>query len=95
MALRLLEESASDFARFGGGFFLALACDWRVMRTQKGFLNFPELNLGMRLSKPFAELAKAHRPPPHKNSEDNSYLLGTAFSASRLGKTNEGSLEDS
>ena len=43
MALRLLEESASDFARFGGGFFLALACDWRVMRTQKGFLNFPEL----------------------------------------------------
>lgn len=48
---------------FGAGFFLALACDWRVMRTEKGFLNFPELNLGMRLSKPFAELAKSKLSP--------------------------------
>lgn len=44
---------------YGAGLFVALACDWRLMRTQRGFVNFPELNLGMRLSKPFAELAKA------------------------------------
>jgi len=44
---------------FGAGLFLALACDWRVMRTEKGFLNFPEVNLGMRLSKAFAELSKS------------------------------------
>lgn len=48
---------------FGAGFFMALACDWRVMRTERGFLNFPELNLGMRLSKPFAELAKCKLQP--------------------------------
>lgn len=44
---------------YGAGLFVALACDWRLMRTERGFVNFPELNLGMRLSKPFAELAKS------------------------------------
>ena len=48
---------------YGAGIFLALACDWRVMRTERGFVNFPELNLGMRLSKPFAELTKAKLSP--------------------------------
>ena len=48
---------------YGAGIFLALACDWRVMRTERGFVNFPELNLGMRLSKPFAELSKAKLSP--------------------------------
>jgi len=44
---------------FGAGLFLALACDYRVMRTGRGYVNFPELNLGMRLAKGFAELSKA------------------------------------
>jgi len=44
---------------FGVGLFLALACDYRVMRTKRGFVNFPEVNLGMRLAKGFSELAKA------------------------------------
>jgi len=44
---------------FGAGLFLALACDYRIMRTERGFVNFPELNLGMRLAKGFAELSKA------------------------------------
>ena len=44
---------------FGAGLFLALACDYRLMRTQRGFVNFPELNLGMRLAKGFAELSKS------------------------------------
>ncbi|KAL1523254.1 hypothetical protein AB1Y20_018204 [Prymnesium parvum] len=48
---------------FGAGVFLALACDWRLMRTRRGFLCFPELNLGMRLSKGFAELSKAKLAP--------------------------------
>ena len=29
------------------------------MRTRRGFVNFPELNLGMRLAKGFAELSKS------------------------------------
>merc|ERR1719197_1889192 len=48
---------------FGAGLFLALACDWRIMRTKQGFVNFPELNLGMRLSLGFAELAKSKLSP--------------------------------
>lgn len=36
---------------FGAGLFLSLACDYRVMRTKRGFVNFPEVNLGMRLAK--------------------------------------------
>lgn len=44
---------------FGAGLFLALACDFRIMRTERGFVNFPEVNLGMKLAKGFAELAKA------------------------------------
>uniref|UniRef100_A0A7S4HRZ7 Enoyl-CoA hydratase/isomerase family protein n=1 Tax=Odontella aurita TaxID=265563 RepID=A0A7S4HRZ7_9STRA len=44
---------------FGAGLFLALACDFRVMRTERGYLCWPELNLGMRLAKGFAELSKA------------------------------------
>jgi len=64
---------------FGAGFFLALACDWRVMRTEKGFCNFPELNLGMRLSKPFAELAKSKLSP---NSLRSGVLMGKRFNSS-------------
>ena len=49
---------------FGAGLFLALACDFRVMRTKRGYLNWPELNLGMRLAKGFAELTKAKVSDP-------------------------------
>jgi len=44
---------------FGAGLFLALACDYRLMRTQRGYLCWPEANLGMRLAKGFSELSKA------------------------------------
>lgn len=43
----------------GAGLFIALACDYRVMRTARGFVQWPEARLGMRLSKGFAELSKA------------------------------------
>jgi len=48
---------------FGAGLFISLACDWRIMRTGHGFANFPELNIGLRLSNPFAELIKAKLSP--------------------------------
>ena len=48
---------------FGAGLFLALACDFRIMRTEKGYLCWPELNLGMRLAKGFAELSKSKMSP--------------------------------
>lgn len=43
----------------GAGLFLALACDYRFMRTQRGYIQWPEARLGMRLTKGFAELSKA------------------------------------
>ena len=56
--------------------FLALATDWRIMRTERGYLSFPEVNLGMRLSKPFAELAKSKCSP--------AALRETVLAGSRL-----------
>eukprot|EP00531_Pseudo-nitzschia_arenysensis_P008550 CAMPEP_0116155762 /NCGR_PEP_ID=MMETSP0329-20121206/22481_1 /TAXON_ID=697910 /ORGANISM="Pseudo-nitzschia arenysensis, Strain B593" /LENGTH=248 /DNA_ID=CAMNT_0003652819 /DNA_START=35 /DNA_END=781 /DNA_ORIENTATION=+ len=49
---------------FGAGLFLALACDYRVMRTDRGYLCWPEANLGMRLAKGFSELTKAKISDP-------------------------------
>jgi enoyl-CoA hydratase/carnithine racemase len=49
---------------FGAGLFLALACDYRIMRTQRGYLCWPEANLGMRLAKGFSELTKAKVTDP-------------------------------
>ena len=43
----------------GAGLFLALSCDYRVMRTGRGYVQWPEARLGMRLTKGFAELSKA------------------------------------
>jgi enoyl-CoA hydratase/carnithine racemase len=43
----------------GAGLFLALACDYRIMRTKRGYLQWPEARLGMRLTKGFMELSKA------------------------------------
>jgi enoyl-CoA hydratase/carnithine racemase len=43
----------------GAGLFIALACDYRIMRSQRGFVQWPETRLGMRLTKGFAELSKA------------------------------------
>ena len=49
---------------FGAGLFLALACDYRIMRTKRGYLCWPEANLGMRLAKGFSELTKAKVTDP-------------------------------
>jgi enoyl-CoA hydratase/carnithine racemase len=43
----------------GAGLFLALSCDYRIMRTERGYIQWPEARLGMRLTKGFAELSKA------------------------------------
>ncbi len=43
----------------GAGLFVALACDYRFMRTERGYIQWPEARLGMRLTKGFAELSKA------------------------------------
>jgi len=43
----------------GAGLFLCLSTDYRIMRTKRGYISWPEANLGMRLTKGFSELSKA------------------------------------
>ncbi|KAL7475758.1 hypothetical protein ACHAW6_001662 [Cyclotella cf. meneghiniana] len=54
----------------GAGLFLALACDYRIMRTERGYIQWPEARLGMRLTKGFAELSKAKIVAWRHNVED-------------------------
>uniref|UniRef100_A0A7S1JFL7 Uncharacterized protein n=1 Tax=Eutreptiella gymnastica TaxID=73025 RepID=A0A7S1JFL7_9EUGL len=60
------------------GFFFALACDWRIMRTGFGWMCLPEVNLGMRLQVGFAELVKAKLPPALLRE---SVLLATRYTS--------------
>ncbi|XP_045191448.2 uncharacterized protein LOC123548331 [Mercenaria mercenaria] len=48
---------------FGGGAFLALACDFRVMRPDKGWLNWPETAINLRFGEPLLKLARTKIPP--------------------------------
>jgi len=50
--------SAFNGHAFGAGLFLGLACDFRFMRNDKGFLCFPEVNLGLPLRSGFESLAQ-------------------------------------
>jgi len=43
---------------FGLGIFIALACDYRVMRSDRGYVCFPEVSLGLTLGEGLAALAK-------------------------------------
>ncbi|MDD3893919.1 MAG: enoyl-CoA hydratase/isomerase family protein [Syntrophomonadaceae bacterium] len=47
---------------FGNGFMLAGACDFRFMRADRGFLCFPEIDLGIQLSPSMLEWMKRIMP---------------------------------
>jgi enoyl-CoA hydratase/carnithine racemase len=44
---------------FAGGAMLALACDFRVMRTDRGYFCIPEIDLGLPLAPGMASLIQA------------------------------------
>lgn len=48
---------------FGGGAFLALSCDFRVMRPDKGWLCWPETAIGLRFGDPLLKIARTKIPP--------------------------------
>mmetsp|Transcript_17361 Transcript_17361/g.35977 ORF Transcript_17361/g.35977 Transcript_17361/m.35977 type:complete len:317 (+) Transcript_17361:79-1029(+) len=64
LVLPFLTIAAINGHCIGAGLFIALSCDFRIMRTERGFLQWPEARLGMRLSKGFAELSKAKVTEP-------------------------------
>ncbi|MGY6501792.1 MAG: enoyl-CoA hydratase/isomerase family protein [Acidimicrobiales bacterium] len=47
---------------FGGGVMIAGACDFRLMRADRGYFCFPEVDLGMAMSDQFDALIKAKYP---------------------------------
>ncbi|MES1915222.1 MAG: hypothetical protein MHM6MM_007200 [Cercozoa sp. M6MM] len=65
---------------FGAGLFLALVCDYRCMRTQRGFLCLPETRLGMPFSWGFARLVHCKLP-------NKTVLRDAALTSKRYGST--------
>ena len=63
---------------FGAGFFLALCCDYRVQHDSKGFLCFPEVSLGMRLSDGFNVIAQTKLT---RNALRDGVLTGKRWTA--------------
>jgi enoyl-CoA hydratase/carnithine racemase len=64
---RLLESPIPSVAAlnghaFAGGAMLALACDFRVMRSDRGFFCIPEIDLGLPLHPGMASLIQARLP---------------------------------
>jgi enoyl-CoA hydratase/carnithine racemase len=47
---------------FGAGLILSLAADYRVMRADRGFFCFPEVDLGMAMSDEFSAIIQAKLP---------------------------------
>ena len=61
-ALPLATAAAVNGHAFGFGALLALACDWRVMRADRGFFCLPELELKVAIPRAMMELFKLKIP---------------------------------
>mmetsp|Transcript_2016 Transcript_2016/g.2109 ORF Transcript_2016/g.2109 Transcript_2016/m.2109 type:complete len:239 (-) Transcript_2016:81-797(-) len=48
---------------FAGGAFLAISFDYRIMRSDRGFICFNEIDLGMPIPQPFQDLLLPSRVP--------------------------------
>ncbi|MGH2901402.1 MAG: enoyl-CoA hydratase/isomerase family protein, partial [Solirubrobacteraceae bacterium] len=62
LASPLASVAALNGHAFAGGAMLALACDFRVMRSDRGFFCIPEIDLGLPLSPGMAALIQARLP---------------------------------
>jgi enoyl-CoA hydratase/carnithine racemase len=62
LASPLVTVAALNGHAFAGGAMLALACDFRVMRTDRGFFCIPEIDLGLPLSPGMASIIQAKLP---------------------------------
>ena len=78
---------------FAGGAMLALAHDWRIMRNDRGFFCFPEIDLGMGLCHGMRTLIKEKLDP---RVFRDSILTGGRYGADdcvRLGMVDEAASE--
>jgi Delta3-Delta2-enoyl-CoA isomerase len=63
---------------FGAGLMLAAAADHRIMRADRGYVCFPEVDLGLSMSPQFEALCLAKLPRP---SLLRAWLSGARYSA--------------
>jgi enoyl-CoA hydratase/carnithine racemase len=70
---------------FGGGAILAAATDVRIMRSDRGYFCFPEVDLGLAMSPQFDALLQARYPRPallkalltgHRHTGDEALAAG-------------------
>ncbi len=75
---------------FGGGAILAAATDTRIMRADRGYFCFPEVDLGLAMSPQFDALLQARYPRPallkalltgHRHTADEALAAGLVDAA--------------
>lgn len=59
LTLPMPTTAAVNGHAFGGGALLAMAHDYRVMRTERGFFCFPEVNIGIAFTEGMAALVQS------------------------------------
>jgi enoyl-CoA hydratase/carnithine racemase len=63
LALAMPTVAAVTGHAFGGGAILAMAHDWRVMRADRGYFCFPEVDIRLRFTPGMAALIQAKLTP--------------------------------
>ena len=76
LASPLATVAALNGHAFAGGAMLALACDFRVMRTDRGFFCIPEIDLGLPLTPGMAALIAARLP---KHAAHEAIVTGKRY----------------
>ena len=76
LASPLVSVAALNGHAFAGGAMLALACDFRVMRTDRGFFCIPEIDLGLPLAPGMAALIQARLP---KSAAHEAIVTGKRY----------------
>ncbi|MGH3654449.1 enoyl-CoA hydratase/isomerase family protein [Glutamicibacter sp.] len=76
LTLPLPTAAAINGHAFGGGALLAMAHDYRVMRTERGFFCFPEVNIGIAFTEGMAALVQSKLSPAQAR---DAMLTGRRF----------------
>lgn len=63
---------------FAGGAFLALSCDYRIMREDRGWICISEVDAGVPLPDPMIDILRGKLPPP---TVRDAVLTGKRYAA--------------
>jgi enoyl-CoA hydratase/carnithine racemase len=89
LVLSVPTAAAINGHAFGAGAMLSAACDYRVMRSDRGYFCFPEVDVGLTMSDGFNALLQSKFP---KDSLHLAWTTGTRYpseEARRLGFVHE------